>query len=162
MLGERRGCWWLSLMALVALIAGAVGGSIGGGTVAYFLSKAPATTAPVKEPISDRSQQVIQADDSALVEVVNRIGPAVVTVISKLPGRVDLFGEVSEETAAGSGVIVDKKGLHRNQPTCGGGESRSICDLIQRGEEIGQPGGYGLPFHRPGGDKDRGRGSHCF
>ena len=127
MLGERGGCWWLSILALVALIAGAVGGSIGGGTVAYFLSKAPATTAPAKEPISDRSQQVIQADDSAVVEVVNRIGPAVVTVISKLPGRVNLYGEISEEIAAGSGVIVDKRGyIVTNQHVVEGSQDLSV------------------------------------
>jgi 2-alkenal reductase len=120
-------------MALVALIAGAVGGSIGGGTVAYFLSKAPATTAPVKEPSSDRSQQVIQADDSALVEVVNTIGPAVVTVISKVPGQIDLYGEISEEIAAGSGVIVDKRGyIVTNQHVVE--ESRDLSVILFNGE----------------------------
>ena len=120
-------------MALVALIAGAVGGSIGGGTVAYFLSRAPATTTPVEESVVGRSQQVMQTDESAIIDVVQKIGPTVVTVISKVSGRIDLFGEISEETTAGSGVIVDRRGyIVTNQHVVG--ESRDLSVILFNGE----------------------------
>ena len=133
MVGERSGCWWLSLVALAALIVGAVGGSIGGGTVAYFLSRAPATTTPVEEPVGGRSQQMVLADESGTVEVVKKIGPTVVTVISKEQGRIDLFGETSEETTAGSGVIMDRRGyIVTNQHVVG--ESRDLSVILFNGE----------------------------
>lgn len=124
---ERSGCWWPGLVALVALIAGVVGGSIGGGAVAYFSSRAKVATPPVEEKVGGLSQKMAQSEESAIIEAVNRIGPAVVTVINKLPGRIDLSGENSEQTAAGSGVIVDKKGyIVTNQHVVEGSQDLSV------------------------------------
>ncbi len=144
MVGERGGCWWLSLVALVALIAGMVGGSIGGGTAAYFISRAPATTAPTEEPVSGSSQEVVGT--SSIVEVVKKTGPAVVTVVSRVAGRANLFGEISEETTAGSGVIVDKRGyIVTNQHVVG--EGRDLSVILSNGErETASLVGTDYPF----------------
>ncbi len=133
MLGERGGCWWPSLLALVALIAGAVGSSIGGGAVAYFLSKGTITPTPVEATVTGLVPRATQTDESAIIEVVKEIEPAVVTVISKMPGQADLFGEVPEETVAGSGVIVDKRGyIITNQHVVG--ESQDLSVILSHGE----------------------------
>jgi len=118
---------------MVALIAGAVGGSIGGATAAYFLSKAPVTPTPAGELASGATQKVTLTEESAIIEMVKKIEPAVVTVVSKLPRTIELFGRISEETATGSGVITDKRGyIVTNQHVVG--DSQDLSVILSNGE----------------------------
>jgi 2-alkenal reductase len=53
---------------------------------------------------------VTVTEDSAIVEAVADVKPAVVTVINTLPPQRDMFGRVVEPQASGSGVIISVEG----------------------------------------------------
>lgn len=94
---------WLKRI-LPTLLVGLVGGLIGGimaifGVNDYFSLS------------TDRSREVILQESSAIIDVVNRVGPSVVNVVTS-EDAVDIDGEIHEvELGAGSGIIIKSDGL---------------------------------------------------
>jgi len=84
---------WLILAVTLALLVGAIGGAFSGGTAAYLLLKGRPTPPP---PI----QVTVTEEELSIIAVVQRVSPAVVTIIST--------GQL--KTALGSGVIIDERG----------------------------------------------------
>lgn len=84
---------WLILAVTLALLVGAIGGAFSGGTAAYLLLKGRPTPPP---PI----QVTVTEEELSIIAVVQRVSPAVVTVISLR----------EQGTALGSGVIIDERG----------------------------------------------------
>lgn len=143
---ERSGYWWLGLVALVALIAGAIGGSIGGGTAAYLMSRATVTPTSASETSSGATQKMTLTEESAIIDVVKTVGPAVVTVVSKFSQRIDLFRMIPEEMASGSGVIVDNRGyILTNYHVVG--DSQDVSIILSNGQtEMASLVGTDYPF----------------
>lgn len=87
-----------------ALLTGLAGGLIGG-VIAIF---------GVNDYFSlgtDRSREVILQESSAIIDVVNTVGPSVVNVVTS-DEVADYFGRVRErEIGAGSGIIIKADGL---------------------------------------------------
>ncbi len=112
----------LSFTILLAVLVGIVGGGVMGGVAGYYVSKftAPVTVATspafiVKEAISPQTESsswanVVIKEDSAIVDAVRKVKPAVVTVINQMQPRRTFFGNTYAPTASGSGVIIDTKG----------------------------------------------------
>jgi 2-alkenal reductase len=65
-----------------------------------------ATTAGAPE-----ARRVVVDEESAVTEVVQEAGPAVVAVISETQPQRDSSGRLTTETAIGSGVIIDEQGF---------------------------------------------------
>jgi len=96
------------IFVVLALLAGAVGGTVGGTLVRLTSEEedtATTTTGSVEEG------QVVVSEESAVVEVVREAEPAVVAVISEGRPVRDSLGRVMAETAVGSGVIIDESGF---------------------------------------------------
>ncbi|MBI2304666.1 MAG: trypsin-like peptidase domain-containing protein [Chloroflexi bacterium] len=99
---------WLALVVALALLAGAVGGGLAGGIAGIYISggRGASTSQPI--PTGPATNLVLN-EDSATVDVAKKVIPAVVTIVS-VAQEDTRWGKVEQETAAGSGVIIDKKG----------------------------------------------------
>lgn len=112
---------------IIALVfAGVMGGFIGGSAVYVITNQVSSTTQillPEKGPIIPVDVDI----NTAIIEAVDHVGPAVVTVINTLPPRVSLFGGVIEQVSSGSGVIVSSDGyIVTNHHVVEGAESLKI------------------------------------
>jgi S1-C subfamily serine protease len=104
--------------ALIAVVVIAVLLLVTGGGVALgWLVRGLTAGSPVAQPTPTRAAvrptevtSITLTEDSAIVEAVADVRPAVVTVINTLPPQRDIFGQVVEPKASGSGVIIDERG----------------------------------------------------
>jgi S1-C subfamily serine protease len=95
------------ILVALALLAGAVGGAVGGALVRLTSDQdGAATTAGSLE-----QRRVVVSEESAVTDVVEKAGPAVVTVTSETQPQRDSSGRLTTETAVGSGVIIDEQGF---------------------------------------------------
>ncbi len=139
---SRNGIIYIAVIALVALAAALFGAVIGGVTVYSLVQKQPAATAdpaPTAIPAAAVPQsQALQVDaiqiESAITAAVEKIGPAVVTVVAKMPDQVSLFGVISGGDSTGSGFIISQDGyIVTNNHVVEGAESIKI--ILQNGDE---------------------------
>jgi len=141
---ERLGCWSISLVVVLSLLVGAVaGGVVGGATVMLLPSKvglvaAPAAGALLPQPVATTVVQSgtvqVVTEESAIVQAVQKVGPAVVTVVNTLPPQRGFLGTVSQPEARGTGVIIDPKGyVITNNHVVEGYQSLSV--LLASGEK---------------------------
>lgn len=110
----------LSCVILLAVLVGVVGGAVAGGVVGYYtaqnavaVSKPVATATAMPSPTANPTvapvvpvTNITLKEDSAIIEAVRKVKPAVVTVVNRLATRRSFLGS----TASGSGVIIDKQG----------------------------------------------------
>jgi len=97
----------IPVFVVLALLAGAVGGTVGGALV-RLTSEEEGTATTATGSVEER--QVVVSEESAVIEVVQEAKPAVVAVISDGHPRRDSLGRVTTEVAVGSGVIMDERG----------------------------------------------------
>jgi len=122
----RRDSHWgvrvLLASVILSLILSSVVGAFVGGGVAYLMVRwqagrqpgqaIPQTSAPLP-PADQPVTEPVVADDNAytVADVVDSVGPAVVTVINTMEARPDPWGySQTPPEASGSGVIVDPRG----------------------------------------------------
>ncbi|MDF1500313.1 MAG: trypsin-like peptidase domain-containing protein [Anaerolineales bacterium] len=97
-----------------ALAAGLLGGLAGGAIVIFALNGSPPPRPQPTPPTpTARSAQVelAAAAPNSVTEAVREVGPAVVTVINRMPDRISLFGTPIERTSSGSGFIISPDGF---------------------------------------------------
>lgn len=103
------------LVAGIAALSLVLGGGAGAGAGALMAhsqadSASSASSSSLPSPVY-QSEKVISGDVSSLtVRVVQQVGPAVVSILNDQAPQQDFFGNVSQATSAGSGVIIDKNG----------------------------------------------------
>ena len=94
----------------IILLVSILGGAVGSLSTFYLLTRSDIALKTAAS-LPNISSQVTLVEDSAIVNVVREVSPSVVTIVSDLGSR---RGGASrrgfEETASGSGVIIDKKG----------------------------------------------------
>lgn len=113
-----RSSGWIVIIVILGILLGVVGGGIMGGLVGMYVARnaAPPVAAPVPQEIRSVSpgqppvvQNMTVNATTEVVEVVRKIEPAVVTVVSNLGGA--SFGQRSGQAeASGSGVIISQDG----------------------------------------------------
>lgn len=106
----RLGFLGLLAVIIVALIAGGVGGAAA--TLALGKSTGSSSPSPAPaQPASVASLGQPSEKPMSWTQVVQRDGPAIVTIINKEKPQQDMFGNlVPGGTAEGSGFIIDRKG----------------------------------------------------
>jgi 2-alkenal reductase len=135
---------------LTIFLAGAagIGGAIGGGMVVFrymerqlSLQQEGTINQPAEAEISatDQNQTFMQVDavgvQSAVTQAVEKVGPAVVTVMAFLPETMSIWGRVSGGTSSGSGIIISETGeILTNNHVVEGGESFAIT--LANGDEL--------------------------
>jgi serine protease Do len=110
-----------SIILIIVAAGAALGGALVGGAVVYSSLKGqeenqvnlPSPTAAVSVPAANPNTPVqIQATDinTAITQAVEKVGPAVVTVVGTVPGQDTFFGRTPDSTVSGSGVIISQDG----------------------------------------------------
>ena len=98
---------------LLATVAGGITGAVVGMRAARSQPVAtpllPSTTTPPEPLGPSEILQVTLSQDSAIIGAVEEIKPAVVTVVTSIPGQ-DFLGRRIEQEASGSGVIISDQG----------------------------------------------------
>jgi 2-alkenal reductase len=107
----------------VICVAGisALGGAIAGGFAVYRAlqpnleagsapsNRAVATAGGEREPTPSLQVDTTEVE-TTITQAVEKVGPAVVTVVGVIPGQVTFFGRSSPETVSGSGVFISPQG----------------------------------------------------
>ena len=111
---SRNRVYYTLLIIIVAGIS-ALSGAVAGGISVYsflsFNSPQPIISAPQTLPPDQISIPVSNIGiENSITESVNRIGPAVVTVVSVVPGQRGFFGRAPDQTVTGSGVVISNDG----------------------------------------------------
>ncbi|MBI4670562.1 MAG: trypsin-like peptidase domain-containing protein [Chloroflexi bacterium] len=113
-----RSSGWIVIIVVLGILLGVVGGGVMGGLVGMYVARNSA--APVVAPVPQEIKAVSPAQPpvvqnltvnaaSEVVEVVRKVEPAVVTVVSNLGGS--SFGSrTGQSEASGSGVIISQEG----------------------------------------------------
>lgn len=119
-------------------------GAVGGGLVAYFFyQNEKATTSPnAKFPPTPTTEATPGAHlfvqttqiETTITQVVDKVSPAVVTVVAKMPDQMGFFGVIPGGTSSGSGFIIAPEGyVITNNHVIEGAESVSV--VLLSGEE---------------------------
>jgi serine protease Do len=112
---------YILLLVIVASTSG-MAGAIGGGLFVYrtirqdlqALQGIPAGGTAVQPAAETLPQQTLIVDsleiETTITQVVQQVGPAVVTVVGTLPGQMTFFGRTGDQTVSGSGVFISQEG----------------------------------------------------
>ncbi len=130
---------------LTVMIAGAAGlfGAVVGGVAVY-------RAAEVRSSLPTAVQQALPANNTAnpaqnftlnttdiqttVTQAVQRVGPAVVTVIGTVPGQTGFFGQTPDQTVSGSGFFISDQGyIITNNHVVDG--TNSITVVLSKGSQ---------------------------
>ena len=118
---QRPNYGLMSCVIVLAILVGVVGGGVAGGLAGYYAAQnsivyptavnvvALSPTAAAQPSVGPAETNLTLKEDSAVIDAVRSVKPAVVTVINQMQPRRGFLGSVTP-TASGSGVIVDAKG----------------------------------------------------
>ncbi len=97
---------------IIAILFGTAGGAVVGGLAGYMAAsyRGPTALPKAEEGGNTEITYLTLTEDSAIIEAVAKVKPAVVTVINTLPPQRGFFGQILEPQASGSGVIIDERG----------------------------------------------------
>ncbi len=113
---------WLIAIVFLGVLVGIAGGAVMGGVVGYYVA---ASRPPVVAPAAISAQPIAANpgpasppvvtnitvnENSAIIDTVKKVEPAVVTIISELDQQPSPFGQQVSPVASGSGVIIDQQG----------------------------------------------------
>ncbi len=108
----------LFVVAGIAALSGAIAGGIAmyqAGVSQQQAQQATALASPIDEPAAEAlpaitTEKLIVEIETPITEAVEKIGPAVVTVVGVLPGQNTVFGRTGEQPVSGSGIIISEQG----------------------------------------------------
>ena len=107
---------------LVMVVAGvsALTGAITGGAVVYKAiggnqSGNPSISIPASIPNANNTPNqtlVLNSTDieTSVTKAVEKVGPAVVTIVGTIPGQMTFFGQTGDQTVSGSGFFISDQG----------------------------------------------------
>ena len=106
------------LFVIIVAGASALTGAVAGGAVVY-------RTIQQRASLPEAVQQILPANktnpnqtlvlnntnvETAVTQSVQKVGPAVVTVVGTIPGQTTFFGPTGDQTVSGSGVFITDQG----------------------------------------------------
>jgi len=104
---------YILFIGLVAVVSATAGAVVGGRVVWSLIKKDTNNALPIQaEPATaPASLQISNTEiETAITQTVEKVGPAVVTVIGTVPGQVTFFGRLPDGQSSGSGVIISSEG----------------------------------------------------
>jgi len=138
---------WKRILYAVFVVAvagvSALAGVFTGGVAVYQAvsrnqSHALVASAPSAQtiPASQKQSLVINTADvqTTITQAVQKVGPAVVTVVGTIPGQTTFFGPSGEETVSGSGFFISNQGyiLTNNHVVAG---TKSLTVVLADGSQ---------------------------
>jgi serine protease Do len=122
-LSEAQMSWkkiiYLLLVMVIAGVSALAGAAAGGAAVYTAVSRKqagnPSTAIPAaSNPNNNTPTQklVLNSTDveTAVTQAVQKVGPAVVTIVGTIPGQMTFFGQTGDQTVSGSGFFISDKG----------------------------------------------------
>jgi len=107
------------LLVIVLAGASALIGAFAGGVVVYrtLRQQSSSLPAPIQQilPASNTSpNQTLTLDttniETSITQSVQKVGPAVVTVVGTIPGQLTIFGPTGDQTVSGTGFFITDQG----------------------------------------------------
>src|SRR5512147_2245294 len=106
------------LLVIVIAGASALTGALAGGVIVYrAVQHSSSLPAPIQEvlPASNTSpSQTLTLNttdiETAITQSVQKVGPAVVTVVGTIPGQLTIFGPTGDQTVSGTGFFISDQG----------------------------------------------------
>jgi len=103
---------YVLFVGVVALVSATAGAIVGGKVVLAVarpsaVSSMPTTFSDVPTQLQVSNTQI----ETAITQTVEKVGPAVVTVIGTVPGQITFFGRLPDGQSSGSGVIISPDGF---------------------------------------------------
>jgi serine protease Do len=107
------------LLVIVIAGASALTGAVAGGVAVYqaVAGKQPANPgiqSILPEPDAQNPNQTLMMNltdvETAITQSVQKVGPAVVTIVGIVPGQMTFFGTTGDATVSGSGVFISDQG----------------------------------------------------
>lgn len=105
---------------LVIVIAGvsALTGALAGGLIVYrAVQRSNTLPAPIQEILPTNNTNPNQTltlnttdIETAITQSVQKVGPAVVTVVGTIPGQLTIFGPTGDQTVSGTGFFITDQG----------------------------------------------------
>jgi serine protease Do len=117
--------WKKTLYALLIMIVAGVsaltGAAVGGVAVYKAVSNkgqsgSPSISVPASNPNTNNNTPeqtlVLNSTDveTAVTQAVQKVGPAVVTIVGTIPGQMTFFGQTGDQTVSGSGFFISDQG----------------------------------------------------
>ncbi len=101
---------YVLFVGMVALTSAAVGAVVGGKVVLTVANPDAVSSAPTYADTPTQLQVSNTQIETAITQTVEKVGPAVVTVVGTVPGQVTFFGRLPDGQSSGSGVIISSDG----------------------------------------------------
>jgi len=104
--------FYILFIGAVAITSAAVG-AIVGGRVVLMMTKPDITPLQIDTAVTAVPASVTISNtefETAVTQTVEKVGPAVVTVVGTVPGQVTFFGRLPDGQSSGSGVIFSPEG----------------------------------------------------
>ena len=101
---------YILFVGMVALGSATVGAVVGGRVVLTVARPGAVSSAPAFSDAPAQLQISNTEIETAITQTVEKVGPAVVTVIGTVPGQVTFFGRLPDGQSSGSGVIISPDG----------------------------------------------------
>jgi 2-alkenal reductase len=107
------------LLVIVIAGASALTGAVAGGVAVYRAVGRTQSANPIIESIlpepntlNPNQTLVMNSTDveTAVTKSVQKVGPAVVTIVGTIPGQMTFFGQTGDATVSGSGVFISDQG----------------------------------------------------
>ena len=107
-----------SLFVVFVVFVATISGAIAGGVAVYRATQQTKYTNPstqvenISSNTSPSNTIIVNSTDiqSTITQVVQKVGPSVVTVVGVIPGQVTFFGNTGDQTVSGSGVFITDQG----------------------------------------------------
>src|SRR5574341_1145831 len=108
---------YLVLVAVVAGVAGLSGAVAGGAAVYRAVQSRNSLPAPIRQALpagntNPNESFTLNTTDiqTTITQSVQKVGPAVVTVVGTVPGQTTFFGQTADQTVSGSGFFISDQG----------------------------------------------------
>jgi 2-alkenal reductase len=107
------------LLVIVIAAGSALTGALAGGVVVFqtLRGQAGSLPAPIQEILPAKNtnpNQTFTLDttniETSITQAVQRVGPAVVTVVGTIPGQFTIFGSTGDQTVSGTGFFITDQG----------------------------------------------------
>jgi 2-alkenal reductase len=110
--------FYLLLVVVIAGVSAVIGAAAGGMAVYQAVGKTQ-TANPIQSILPNSNTSLnpnetlaIKSTDveTAVTQSVQKVGPAVVTIVGTIPGQMTFFGQTGDATVSGSGVFISDQG----------------------------------------------------
>jgi 2-alkenal reductase len=101
---------YILFVGVVALMSATFGAAVGGKVVLTLAKPAAVSSVPTYSDVPAQLKISNTQIETAITQTVEKVGPAVVTVIGTVPGQDTFFGRSPDGQSSGSGVIISPNG----------------------------------------------------